>query len=54
MLVSEEPTSFNEAWNHSNATSQEKWQEANHKEFADMKKQQVLCKTSKTLMPPNK
>ena len=53
MSAPEEPATFNKAWNHPNANSQEKWQEAIHKEFADMNKQQVWCKTSKTLMPPN-
>ena len=53
MPVPEEPTIFIEAWNHPNATSQEKWQEAICKEFANMNKQQVWHKTSKTLMPPN-
>ena len=53
MPVPEEPVSFNEAWNHSNATSSEKWQEAICKEFTDMNKQQVWRKTSKSLMPPN-
>ena len=53
MLVPEESVSFNEAWNHPSATSWEKWQEAICKEFANMNKQQVWHKTSKTLMPPN-
>ena len=52
MPVPEETASFNKAWNHPNATSQEKWQEDICKEFADMNKQQVWHKTSKTLMPP--
>ena len=42
MPVPEEPASFHEAWNHPNATSQEKWREVIFKEFADdMNKQQV-------------
>ena len=51
--VSEEPKTFTKAWNHPNAKSQAKWLEAIKKEFADMNKQQVWCKTSKSLMPPN-
>ena len=39
--VPEDPASFNEAWHHPNTTSQEKWQEAICKTFADMNKQQV-------------
>ena len=53
MPVPEEPISFNEASNHPNATSQEKWREAICKEFANTNKQQVWHKTSKSLMPPN-
>ena len=53
MPVPEEPTSLNEAWNHPNATFREKWQKAICKEFADMSKQQVWGKTSKTIMHPN-
>ena len=41
MPAPEEPATFNEAWNHPNANSQEKWQEAICKEFADLNKQQV-------------
>ena len=51
--VPEEPTSFNEAWNHPDVTCHEKWQEVIHKEFADMNKQQVWQKTTKSLMPAN-
>ena len=54
MSVPEEHTSFNEAWNHPNTTSQEKWQEVICKEFVDMNKQQVWHKTSKTLLLPNR
>ena len=50
MPVPEEPKTFVKACNHPNANSHAKWQEAIHKEFADMNKQQVWCKTSKTLM----
>ena len=46
------PTTFAKAWNHPNANSCEKWREAICNEFADMNKQQVWCKTSKTRMPP--
>ena len=53
MSAPEEPATFNEAWNHFNANSREKWQEAIHNEFANMNKQQVWCRTSKSLMPPN-
>ena len=53
MLVPEEPATFAEVWNHPNANSCAKWQEAICKEFADMNKQQVWCKTSKKLRPPN-
>ena len=51
--VTEESMTFDEAWNHPNANSCAKWQEAIHKEFTNMNKQQVWHKTSKTLMPPN-
>ena len=53
MPVPEEWTSFNEAWNHPITTSWEKWQEAIPKEVASMNKQQVWCKTTKSLMHPN-
>ena len=53
MPVPEEPIYFNEAWNRPNATSREKLQEAIYKKFTDMNKQQVWCKTSKSLMLPN-
>ena len=53
MPVPEEPMTFNEAWNHLNAISHAKWQEAICKEFTNMNKQQVWHKTNKTLMPPN-
>ena len=51
--VLEEPMTFAKAWNHPNAHSHTKWQEAIKKEFADMNKQQVWHKTSKNLIPPN-
>ena len=50
----EEPTSFDEAWNHPDVTCREKWRKAIHKEFADMNKQQVWQKTTKSLMPANR
>ena len=53
VAVPEEPASFNKAWNHPNATSREKCQKAIHKQFADMNKQQVWRKNTKSLMPPN-
>ena len=52
--VPEEPTSFNEAWNHADVTCREKWREAIRKEFTDMNKQQVWQKTTKSLMPANR
>ena len=51
--VTEEPKTFVKAWNHPNANSHAKWREVIKKEFADMIKQQVWHKTSKSLMPPN-
>ena len=51
--IPEEPTTFAKAWNHPNANSCAKWQEAIKKEFAIMNKQQVLHNTSKKLMTPN-
>ena len=51
--VPEEPTSFNEAWNHPDITCREKWREVIRKEFANMNKQQVWQKTTKSLMPAN-
>ena len=50
----EEPKTFTKAWNYPNATSQVKWQDMIRKEFTDRNKQQVWCKASKSLMPPNK
>ena len=47
----EEPKTFTEAWNHTNAYSSAKWRKAIWKEFADMNMQQVWCMTSKSLMP---
>ena len=41
MLALEEPTTFADAWNHPNANSHAKWQEAISKEFTDMNKQQL-------------
>ena len=52
LLVPEEPMTFDKAWNHPNANASAKWQEAIHKEFANMNKQQVWHKKSKILMPP--
>ena len=52
--VPSEPVSFNKAWNHPDATCQEKWKNAIHKEFTNMNKQQVWHKTTKSLMPPNR
>ena len=52
--VPEETTSFNEAWNHPDITCWEKWGEAIHKVFANMNKQQVWQKTTKSLMPANR
>ena len=37
----DEPQTFNEAWNHPNKESWRKWQEAIHKDFNNMNKQQV-------------
>ena len=51
--VPEELKAFTKAWNHPNPNSCTKWQEAIKKEFAMMKRQQVWCKTKKSLMPPN-
>ena len=51
MPVPEEPTTFAKAWNHPNASSHAKWKEAICKEFADMNKQKLWCKTTKTLIP---
>ena len=53
MPVPEETTSFAIAWSNSNSKSHAKVQEAICKEFADINKQQVWCKTCKTLIPPN-
>ena len=53
MPVLEEPMTLNEAWDHPNANTHAKWQEAICYEFTNMNKQQVWCKTSKTLMHPN-
>jgi hypothetical protein len=36
-----EPTTFEEAWNHDDPRSQEKWREAINKEFEEMEKKQV-------------
>ena len=51
--VPEEPKIFNETWHHPNKNSYKKWQEAIHKEFANINKQQILHMTHKNLMPPN-
>ena len=51
--VPEEPKTFTKAWNHPNVNSCTKWQEVIKKEFAEMNKQQVWCKTSISFMPPN-
>ena len=42
---------FNGAWDHPNKNSGKKWQEAIHKEVADMNKQQVWHMTCKSVMP---
>jgi hypothetical protein len=39
--VEKEPTTFEEAWNHDDPRSQEKWHEATNKEFEEMEKKQV-------------
>jgi hypothetical protein len=39
--VEKEPTTFEEAWNHDDPRSQEKWREAINKEFEEMEKKQV-------------
>ena len=50
--VPEEPKTFTEAWNHPNPNSCAKWQGIK-KEFTNMNKKQVLCKTKKSLIPPH-
>ena len=49
--VPEEPKTFTKAWNHPNPNSCAKWQEADKKEFTNMNKQQVWCKTKKRFCP---
>jgi hypothetical protein len=39
--VEKEPSTFEEAWNHDDPRSQEKWREAINKEFEEMEKKQV-------------
>jgi hypothetical protein len=39
--VEREPTTFDEAWNHTDPRSQEKWREAINKEFQEMEKKEV-------------
>jgi PAS domain-containing protein len=39
--VEREPSTFEEAWNHDDPRSQEKWREAINKEFEEMEKKQV-------------
>ena len=51
--IPEEPKTFNKAWDHPNKNSCKKWWEAIGKVFTNMNKQQVWCKTCKSLMPPN-
>ena len=49
----DEPQMFNKAWNHPNAESWKKWQEAICKEFNDMNKEQRWQKMHVNLMQPN-
>jgi hypothetical protein len=39
--VEKEPSTFEEAWNHDDPRSQDKWREAINKEFEEMEKKQV-------------
>jgi Reverse transcriptase (RNA-dependent DNA polymerase) len=41
VVEQKEPTTFDEAWNHNDPRTQEKWQEAINKEFEEMKKKEV-------------
>ena len=51
--VPEEPKTFTQAWNYPNINSLAEWSEVIKKKFANMNKQQVWCKTRKSIMPPN-
>ena len=49
----EEPKTSNKAQNHWDVASQRIWHETMWKEFADMTKQPIWQKTSKSIMPSN-
>ena len=52
-MITNKSIPVHKAWNHPDMTSPEKWQDAICKEFANMNKQQVWCKTTESLMSPN-
>jgi hypothetical protein len=41
MVINEEPTMFEQAWNHQDPKIREKWREAINKEFDEMSKKEV-------------
>jgi hypothetical protein len=52
--VEKEPITFEEAWNHDDPRSQEKWREAVNKEFEEMEKKQVWEVMNKEDIPQDR
>ena len=48
------PESYEEAYHHQNEMERNKWREAIHKEFSDMKKRKVWRYTNRTKIPSNR
>jgi hypothetical protein len=54
IVIDEESSTFNEAWNHEDPKAREKWRDAIKKELSDMDKQQVLEIVRKEDIPKNR
>lgn len=54
MVINEEPTTFEHAWNHQDPKFREKWWEAINKEFDEMSKKEVWKVIKKEDIPKNR
>ena len=54
MVINEEPTTFEQAWNHQDPKIKEKWREAINEEFDEMSKKEVWEIIKKEKIPKNR
>jgi Reverse transcriptase (RNA-dependent DNA polymerase) len=54
MVINEEPTTFEQAWNHQDPKVRERWREAINKEFDEMSKKEVWEIIKKENIPKNR